>query len=135
MVQIQHILLFAIITVCTCVQATDTIIQSPNPGSKRTRRNPVEAWPAGVYPKTINTYGGKVWKLINGQATKTDLEDLEFTATGKYNDRPLYTSGPTYKIYYRLSIGKWVLGFSDPGEEYSDGTIGISSGGLFSSDA
>ena len=108
------------------------IISSPNPGSKRTRRNPEEAWPS-AYPDKLNTYGGKVWKLINGQATKTDLEDLEFTITGKYNDRPLYTSG-AYKIYYRLSIGKWVLGFGEPGEEYSDGTIGISTGGLFSSD-
>ena len=77
-------------------------------------------------PKKINTYGGKVWRLIIGPATKTGLE---FTATGKHNDRPLYTSGP-FKIFYILSIGKWVLGFGEPSEENQ----GTSSAGLFSSD-
>ena len=51
-----------------------------SPGSKCTRRSAEAGWPA-VYPNKFNTYGGKVWKNINGQATQTDLEGLEFTAS------------------------------------------------------
>ena len=87
-----------------------------------------------IYPETIATFGGSYWTLVNGKAGTVDLPNLIFTIQGEYNNRPLYRNG-TWRIYYRQSANKWVLGFTEPGENYSDGTTGIKSDGkLFSID-
>ena len=136
--QIQHILLFTIIAVCTCVQDTDRTT-SPNPGAaeaRRTRRSPEDNWP-GVYPYQIATIGGQYTTLVNGEYTHADLPNLLFTMSGTYNERPVYKSDSgSWSIYYRVSgyaANSWVLDFNEVDEDW-DGSVAVNRGDLFSSD-